>query len=473
VLNPGRIVRAPKFDTRALLRYHQDYRDADVTPALDWSEYPGAGGGLQAAVEMCNNNGTCRKAAGGVMCPSYRVTRDETHVTRGRANTLRLALSGQLGPEGLGSPDVAESMSLCVSCKACRRECPTGVDMARMKIEVQAARVAARGLTWRDRLVGYLPRYAEQASRVPSLMNARDRLPGVAWLSEKLLSLAAGRPLPRWRWDIFEVDDEAPAGDAREVVLWVDTFNRYFERENADAALRVLRAAGYHVHLPRTPKAHDRPLCCGRTFLSVGLVDEARTEARRTLDILAPFARRGVPILGLEPSCLFTFRDEIPALLPGPDAKAVAAQALLIEEFLAAEAKAQRLTLPLQPLAAEVHLHGHCHQKAFGAMGAVEATLRLIPEIELRTIESSCCGMAGSFGYQRETLDASKAMAELTLLPAIRKTAPEAIIVADGTSCRHQIEDGTGRQAVHVTRVLERALTQTPRPATAHSRRSP
>ncbi len=459
LLNPGKIVRAPKFDDRAVLRYHADYQAATVTPALDWSDYPGAGAGLQAAVEMCNNNGACRTDAGGVMCPSYRVTRDETHVTRGRANALRLALSGQLGVDALASDAMAEAMQLCVSCKACKRECPTGVDMARMKIEVQAARLAKHGMNLRDRLIGYLPRYAACAARVQWLLNLRDRVPGLAARTARITGFSAQRTLPMWRRDVFQSGPERSIGDpGKTVVLWADTFNRAFERENLDAARAVLVAAGYDVHVAKPIDGSRRALCCGRTFLSVGHVAAARIEAQRSVSALLPFAQKGIPILGLEPSCLFSFRDEIPALLSGDAAKNVASQTFLFEEFIAREAQAGRLQLALKPVTEKLLLHGHCHQKAFGTMGAVEATVRLIPGATVETIETSCCGMAGSFGYQTETIETSRAMAELSLLPAVRAASADTIIVADGTSCRHQIADGAQRQAIHVARVLAQAL---------------
>src|SRR6266568_3676675 len=242
LFNPGKIVRAPNFDDRNLFRYAPGYRGTEFSTALDWSAYPGASGGLLGAVEMCNNNGACRKSLGGAMCPSFRVTREERDVTRGRANTLRLALTGQLGPDALTSDNMAETLKLCVSCKACRRECPTGVDMARMKIEVLAARAEKRGISLHDRLVGFLPRYAQTAARLPWLFNLRDAVPGGAALSETLAGFSARRRLPRWRSDYFR-DAEAPAarGEGAEVVLFADTFNRYFERENIDAALVVLR----------------------------------------------------------------------------------------------------------------------------------------------------------------------------------------------------------------------------------------
>jgi Fe-S oxidoreductase len=470
LFNPGKIVRAPKFDDRTLFRYGPDYRAEPMQAALDWSAYPGAGGGFQGAVEMCNNNGACRALAGGVMCPSYRVTREERDSTRGRANSLRLAMTGQLGPDALTSDEMAETLKLCVSCKACRRECPTGVDMARMKIEFLAARVARRGLSLHDRLVGYLPRYAPYAAHLSWLFNLRDRPPAVATLSEWLTGFSARRPLPKWRRDWFDGtknrDARHKAGHdegTREVVLFADTFNRYFERENLDAALAVLTAGGYRVHLP-APSDGSRPLCCGRTFLAVGKVDEARREAERTLKALAPFIERGVPVVGLEPSCLFTFRDEIPALFRGDAAKRVAEQAFLFEEFLADEHKAGRLALNLSTLSKRALLHGHCHQKSFGAMGAVETVLRLVPGLDVTPVESSCCGMAGAFGYGADTIDVSLAMAELSLLPAVRKADADALIVADGTSCRQQIRDGTGRAPLHVARVLAMCLRQNQHP---------
>lgn len=459
LLNPGKIVRAPKFDDRRNFRYGPNYHGEEFSTVLDWSAYPGAGGGFQGAVEMCNNNGACRKSAGGVMCPSYRVTRNERDVTRGRANTLRLAISGQLGPDALASDEMAETLKLCVSCKACRHECPTGVDMARMKIEVQAARAKRRGISLHDRLLGWLPRYAPLAACAPWLPNLRDRLPGAAVLSEKLANFSARRSLPRWRSDFFR-EPEAAVGpaDGREVVLFADTFNRYFEPENVRAAAAVLAAGGYQVHFAQPADGSSRPLCCGRTFLSVGRVDEAQREAERVLATLGPFAARNVPILGLEPSCLFTFRDELPAMSTGEGASQLSAQAFLVEEFLAKEAREGRLNLPLRPLAKRALLHGHCHQKAFGALGATEAVLKLVPELAVETIDSSCCGMAGAFGYGADTFDVSLAMGELSLLPAVRKADPDAIIVADGTSCRHQIHDGAGRDPVHAVQVLAASI---------------
>ena len=459
LMNPGKIVRAPKFDERALFRYPPGYRSLPLRPVLDWSEYPGGANGFQGAVEMCNNNGACRKLEGGAMCPSYRVTRDEQHVTRGRANTLRLALAGELGKEALASEGVAQALELCVSCKACKRECPTGVDMARMKIEVDAVRARRKGLSLFDRLVGNLPRYAPIASRFAFIMNLRDRLPGLALLSEWIAGFAAERPLPLWRSDFFrEPADAIGPETGREVALFVDSFNRYFEPETIADALAVLVAGGYRVHLPKAVGGASRPLCCGRTYLSTGEIDAARREAKRSLAALLPFAERGVPIIGLEPSCLLSFRDEIQALGMADAAKKVGAKALILEEFLIAEAQAGKLNLPLARSKHKALLHTHCHQKAFGIDSTVVRALKLVPGIEVETVASSCCGMAGSFGYNARTLSVSKAMGELTLLPAVRRASSDMIIVADGTSCRHQIAHGSGREAVHVARVLAASL---------------
>jgi Fe-S oxidoreductase len=389
---------------------------------LNWSEW----GSYDKAVEMCNNNGHCRKFDAGTMCPSYRATMDETHLTRGRANTLRLALSNQIPFD-----EAKEALDLCVSCKGCKRECPTGVDMARMKVEFTAHYKARHGFSARDRAIAYLPRYAPWAARLAPLTNL------VTSLTKGALGFSAKRELPKWRTDFFTDTGNENA----DVVLFVDTFNRYFEPENARAALKVLEAAGHRVYAPRG-------LCCGRTFLSAGMVDEAKREARRMVETLAPYS--GKPIVGLEPSCLFSLRDELPAM--GFDQ--LARSALLFEEFLARNSG----KLKFRETKKQVLLHGHCHQKAFDVMPDVEKVLRSVPGVEVETVQTSCCGMAGSFGYEAEHYDVSMKMAELSLLPAVRKSAQDSVLVADGTSCRHQIADGTEREAVHVARFLAAAL---------------
>ncbi len=477
LFNPGKIVRAPKMDDRSLFRFKPGYRPLPVETALDWSEW----GGFAGAAEMCNNNGACRVRDPGVMCPSFRATGDERHLTRGRANTLRLALSGQLGPEALVSPDMRDTMDLCISCKGCKRECPTGVDMARMKIEFLHHYRARHGLSRRDRLVAYLPRYAPHAARLAGLLNLRNRVPFLARLGERWLGLGAARNLPQWSSQPYHAG--APAGDGQSptspqpspplraererndaetsrgggaVVLLVDTFNRYFEPENARAAERVLTRAGYRVVSPDPP--NGRPLCCGRTFLSAGLVDEARAEAQRTVEALMAHVQAGTAIVGLEPSCLLTLRDELPALLPGAEAKALANHAQLFEEFVAAERAAGRFNLSLRTMpGCSALLHGHCHQKAFATVDAAVETLRLIPELIVETFDSTCCGMAGSFGYEAEHYEMSRQIGELGVLPKMRAAPPETLLAACGTSCRHQIADLAGRDARHIVRLLDDA----------------
>ncbi len=482
LMNPGKIVRPSKQDDRTLFRFKPGYAAQPIRTVLDWSEW----GGFDKAVEMCNNNGHCRKFDAGTMCPSYRVTRDEQHLTRGRANTLRLAISGQLGKDAFASDAVAEAFDLCVSCKGCKRECPTGVDMAKMKVEFLYHYRQRAGLGLQDRLVAYLPRYAPWASRFAPLTNLAGAM------TKGLLGFAPQRSLPKWRRDVFRREEEkrvppprplrSPIAFSRgekgvsslspwervrvrgetashkEVVLFVDTFNRYFEPENARAALAVLEAAGYVVHIPEPPG--ERPLCCGRTFLAAGLVPEAKREAQRMLDVLKPYVDRGVHVVGLEPSCLLGLRDEFLSMHPDGEMAELALNAFLFEEFIADEVAAGRFDARFKALPQKTALlHGHCHQKAFGAMPAVDRALRLVPELDVQTIESSCCGMAGSFGYQAKHYDVSMRMGELTLFPRVRASSADTLIVADGTSCRHQIGDGAARDAVHVARVLHAALS--------------
>ncbi|GIW52550.1 MAG: glycolate oxidase [Gemmatimonadales bacterium] len=460
LFNPGKIVNPPRMDDRTLFRYRPDYSPLPLDTVLDWSEW----GSLLGAVEMCNNNGACRQAQSGVMCPSYRVTRDEEHVTRGRANTLRLALTGQLGPEAFTSEEMYATLELCISCKACRRECPTGVDLARMKLEFLARYRRRRRPSLRDRLFAYLPRYAPRVARAPWIVNLPQRLPGFGRIAEWALGISRQRTLPRWRRDFFRDGEFAPpeGESGREILLWVDTFNTYFEPENARAAVAVLRAAGYTVRIA-APKRGARPLCCGRTFLSAGLIDQAREEARRVVEALADDAARGTPVVGLEPSCLLTLRDEFTVLFPRKEVEALSRNALLLEELLASDETARgRLEKNLRPLDGRtLLLHGHCHQKAFGVMGAVEEVLRLIPGVSVRAIESTCCGMAGAFGYEAEHYRISLQMAELSLFPAIRNAGAGVWIVADGISCRRQIADGLGRPAWHAVRVLESSISGT------------
>ena len=506
LLCPQRVVNPPKMDDTSLMRFPPSYKVIPLKPALDWRAWnvqndpvtekttaPGTGGdaaqGFAKAVEMCNNNGHCRKFDAGTMCPSYRVTRDEKHLTRGRANTLRLALSGQLNGqlEGMTAADaftgdaVLEAMDLCVGCKGCKRDCPTGVDMARMKVEFLHHYKARHGYSLKDKLVAHLPDYAPWASRFAPLLNLRDKIPGLASLSEKLLGLSAKRSLPQWRRKTFwnqavaaRDEGERAISATREevlaaqkpVVLFVDTFNGYFESDIANSALKVLKALDHTVYVATKTVANGKTLCCGRTYLASGMVDQARAKAAELVGALLPFAEKGIAIVGLEPSCLLTLRDE--ALVLGLDeidglrgaAAKVGDHALLFEEFLSREAQAGRLDIAktaFKPAGKPILLHGHCHQKAFGAVSPILDVLRLIPGAKPELIESSCCGMAGSFGYEASHFDVSMQMAELSLLPSIRQQ-PDAIIVADGTSCRHQIRDGAQREAVHVAALLASLL---------------
>ena len=474
--SPDRIVNPPGMDDTRLFRYPPAYRELPFSPQLDWSPWNvtrdpmtgaedvrGSGGdltgGFAKALEMCNNNGHCRKFDAGTMCPSYRISRDERHVTRGRANTLRLALSGQLGRGGLASQEVKEVLDLCVSCKGCKRDCPTGIDMAKVKIEARAVWAAENGVRLRDRMVAYMPYYATAAGYVSWLLALADRLPLISAFAKKMMGIAPQRSLPRFRRSFLSRacsrGDGAVAG--KEVFLFVDTFNNAMEPGNAEAAFKVLRAAGYRVHLHAGDQT--RPLCCGRTFLAAGLVGKAKAEARRMIDALLPLVRHGVPIVGLEPSCLLTLRDEFLTYGFGEEARLVSQSAFLFEEFLVREHGAGRLHLDLKPLPiSRALLHGHCHQKAFNAVTPIKTVLSWIPSLDVSEIEGSCCGMAGSFGYEAEHFEASMAMGELSLLPAVRKAGSDAIVIADGTSCRHQILDGASTEAHHVACVLAAAL---------------
>jgi FAD/FMN-containing dehydrogenase/Fe-S oxidoreductase len=497
LFNPGKIVNPPKMDDVSKFRFPPSYKVIPLQPALDWSAWnvqndpvteettaPGTGGdpamGLAKAIEMCNNNGHCRKFDAEVMCPSYRVTRDEKHLTRGRANTLRLALSNQLdvkeGTSPLASDAIKEVMELCVSCKACRRECPTGVDMAKMKIEFLSAYKKRTGHSLRDLAVAYLPKYASVISAIPllpTILNLRNHIVPIAKLQEWMMGISAQRSLPIWKSKTFWSDkqsigthqfspEQLSKTSGKGVILLADTFNAYFEDENLKAALHVLQAAGYQVHIPsksqskvktETANTCSKEFCCGRTYLAAGMVDKAKETLGELVDHLAPYAEKNIPIIGLEPSCLFTLKDEALVMGFGERAISVSKQAQLLEEFLANEVKAGKLQLNLKSASKPVLFHGHCHQKSFAAVTPAMELLKLIPNAEPKLIESSCCGMAGSFGYEAEHIEVSKQMAEASLLPTIRKT-PNSWVVADGTSCRHQIADGTQREAVHIARIL-------------------
>ncbi len=467
---------------------------------LDWSAYdtygvgdayagiPATGGNYAKAVAVCMNNHQCQRDGKGVMCPSYRITGDPAHSTGARVKAFKAALNGELSPapgdNPFVHPDLAAAMDLCVSCKGCKKECPSAVDMTLIKTEYLAQKNAHQGISRRARLFGDLPRWLHcyRAGLAP-LVRWRNASPWLAGLAERWLGIAAARPIPvplssrqampppgqapERAFDCAAAQATAqsatPAvhGQRGKVLLFVDTFSHYFTPEVASAAQAVLEAGGYHVEVLR-PAADDaepqRPLCCGRTYLSQGMVDAARREGQRVMAALAPALAEGTPIVGLEPSCLLALRDEFYSLGLGPAVAQLGKQAFLFEEFLMREGN-KGLKLNLKPIpGGRAVVHGHCHQKAFGAMKSVKKVLAWIPEFEFDIVDASCCGMSGSFGLEAEHYEASVKMGELALLPAVRAAAEDAPIIADGFSCRHQIADGTGRQAVHVAVLLAQAL---------------
>ncbi len=408
---------------------------------------------------MCNNNGHCRKFDAGTMCPSYRVTRDEQHLTRGRANTLRLALSGQLGEDGLASDAVREAMELCVSCKGCKRDCPTGVDMARMKIEFLHADRRKNGWSLKDKLVARLPDYVAAAGRFAAVLNLRNRSPWLARVGESLTGCPNSAPTT-------SSPARAPARHARQFSAPPDRSCCSWTPSTASSnrPTRRPRCGCWRRRATRStspPRRKPTASTCAAAAPTWPRAWWTKPRPRR-----ARSSRRsrpswtGLPIVGLEPSCLLTLRDEFTAMGLGEAATALARRSFLLEEFLAQEDAAGRLDAlraKLRPMSQPLLVHGHCHQKAFDAVSPVLQVLKLIPGAQPRLIESSCCGMAGSFGYEAKHHAISMRMAEANLLPAVRQ-APEAVVVADGTSCRHQIADGAQREAVHAAVLLARQL---------------
>jgi len=450
LLNPGMVVDAPPMTEH--LRYGADYGVASRPAHLDFSEEHG----FDRAVEMCNGAGICRKKTTGTMCPSFMATREEEHSTRGRANALRAALSGRLPAEALTSRRMYEVMDLCVGCKACKAECPSSVDMAKIKFEFLAQYHAVHGTSFRDRLFGSIARLSRLSSGpMASLANGSLQAGWVRAQMEKRLGLSRHRTLPSFAREPFTTwfskRPHRPASD-RKVVLFHDTFTTYNDPAIAIAATEVLEAAGYEILLP----GHR---CCGRPMISKGLVEQARAAARHTVAQLAPFAEQGIPIVGLEPSCLLSLRDEYRYLLPHDSrVAAVAEQASLFEEFIDRLAEAGDLALSFTDAARRVLLHGHCHQKALVGTKPTRRVLSLPPHYTVTEVDSSCCGMAGSFGYEAEHYEISMKMAERRLLPAVRGAETDTFIVAPGVSCRQQIKHGSGRRAFHPAEVVRQAL---------------
>jgi Fe-S oxidoreductase/FAD/FMN-containing dehydrogenase len=461
-MNPGKIVDGPPPVTN--LRLGEAYRRVPFEPVLDFSR----DGGFHFAVEMCNGNGQCRKMDG-TMCPSFQATRDDRHSTRGRANALRAFISGRLGADGLTSEEMYEVMDLCLECKACKTECPSHVDMAKFKYEFLHQHQRKHGVPLRARVFGHVEWINKLGCLTAPLSNWIMASPLQKWV-QRTLGIAPQRTLPPFasqrfsRW--FRRTDKYGEYRMKErpsVVLFHDTFMEYNYPAVGQAAVHVLEAAGFNVVLP------DK-VCCGRPLISKGLLDQARGNARHNLDALKGYAKQGIPIIGVEPSCILALKDDYLDLLPGVDAELVASQATTIDEFvqkliqqgkLAFEAPHRRENDPAnggKTGKVPVMLHGHCHQKALVGTSPTLDVLRAIPGFQVSEIASGCCGMAGSFGYEAEKYELSMAIGEQKLLPAVRNAAENAVIVADGISCRQQIRHATGRESKHLIEVVAEKL---------------
>jgi len=455
LMNPGKIVDAPPIDQS--LRYGPDYRTLDVATAFDWSRE----GGFARAVELCSGVGACRKTLEGTMCPSYMVTREEEHSTRGRATLLRAVLSGVLPPSELTGRRLYQALDLCLECKGCKAECPANVDMARLKAEVLARYHRAHGLPLRAWAFGNFRTLASLGSAAAPLATWMARARPVRWAMEVVGGIDRRRPLPPFARETFlrwwARRSRAPRAAPRPrgpVALFADTFTIYNYPEVGHAAVRLLDALGFEVTVAEAG-------CCGRTMISKGLLAQATRAARRNVEALLPLVADGVPVVGIEPSCLLTFRDEVPALVPTDEARLLARATLLIDEFLAAEHR--RAPLPLAGIGRgrPVLLHGHCHQKALAGLAAAREVLAAAG-YAVQDVDAGCCGMAGSFGFEREHYDLSMAVGERRLLPAVRRLPEDAAVVAMGVSCRQQIAHGTGRRALHLVELLAGALRAAP-----------
>lgn len=446
-MNPGNLVGGTAITEH--LRFAPGYTTWEPPTRLDFSEQ----GGFAAAVEMCNGVGECRKTLDGTMCPSYMATRDEEHSTRGRANALRAVLSGRLPASEFTGRRLHAVMDLCLECKACKAECPANVDMAKLKYEFLYRYGRANGVPFRSRLFGHVARLNALAARAPAAFNAVTGLGATRWLLERVAGIDRRRRIPPVATETFRAWFARRAGPAAaprgDVVLFDDTFATYNVPEVGRAAVEVLERGGYRVVLV------DRR-CCGRPMISKGLLDEAREHAAWNVERLRPHAERGVAIVGLEPSCLLTLRDESVDLLRSDAARAVARQSLLLDEFLVRE-RARGLELPFAPHGRPALLHGHCHQKALVGTAATVAALRWAG-YEVTEVDSGCCGMAGAFGFEREHYALSVSLGNRRLAPAVAAAPAGTEIVAPGMSCRQQIEHLTGRRARHPAEALRDAL---------------
>jgi FAD/FMN-containing dehydrogenase/Fe-S oxidoreductase len=443
LLNPGKITDAPPITQN--LRYGVKYKAANPFTFFDFSEY----GGMAGAVEMCSGVGACRKKLSGTMCPSYMATREESASTRGRANALRLAMSGRLGEAGIGDEGVFEVLDLCLECRACKAECPVGVDVARFKSEFLADYYARHGTPAKAKMLGNAARAAVWGSRFAGVANRLAGNKSLRAIGEKFFDIDARRSLPKWRRDTFA--RRTPAGrNPAAVHLFNDTFTNHYDPEIGVAAVEILERAGRAIDV-------IRPGCCGRPLISQGLLREARAHAETLVNALHPLAARGEPILFLEPSCLSVLKDDAIGLLRGESqarAREVAAVCRLFEEYAA------ELDLPLREHPGRILVHGHCHQKSMGLLPATMKLLGRIPNAKPIDLDAGCCGMAGSFGYTHGHYEVSKAIAERRLLPAVRAMQPGDTLVAPGTSCRHQVADFGGIEAVHPAVLIRDLLTR-------------
>jgi FAD/FMN-containing dehydrogenase/Fe-S oxidoreductase len=449
LLNPGRIVEAPPMT--ANLRYGSDYRPLELPTVFDYS----AQEGLAASIERCNGSGVCRKMQGGTMCPSYRATCDEKDSTRGRANALRLALSGQQPFQELRSRWLYDVLDLCLMCKACKTECPSGVDLAKLKAEFLSLYYRGRPRPLGHWLMAHIPQLNRFGAPFAPVINWLQERRLLRWLLEKAGGIDRRRSLPALHADHFRrwfQGRRRPARNDRvgRVLLLDDCFTTYNEPAIGQAAVQVLEAAGYDVELAGLT-------CCGRTMISKGFLPETRDLVQRQAPRLAERLTDGAPLLGLEPSCLLTLADEWPELVPGPHTQRIAAAAELADGWLASQLGAGRAELELAPRREMCVLHGHCHQKALRGAGGSAALLQQVPGLKVTVLDTGCCGMAGSFGFEREHYDLSVKIAELALLPALR-SSPDALIAAPGTSCRHQIYDLAQRRALHPMEILAAVL---------------
>jgi Fe-S oxidoreductase len=448
LLNPGRIVHAPPMTDN--LRYGPGYRPVEPITVYNYERQEG----FVRSIELCNGSGVCRKLEGGTMCPSFRATRDEKDSTRGRANALRLALSGQEPLQQLRSPWVHEVLDLCLMCKACKSECPSNVDMAKLKAEFLQFYYARRQRPLGQRLLAKIHELTPLAARMAPVVNWLARRRPVRWLLEQVGGIDRRRSLPPFHADHFRRwfarHTPAPsAGRYGRVLLLDDCFTTFQEPAIGQSAVLVLEKAGYTVELAGLA-------CCCRPMISKGFLHEARALVRNQFARLHRRVEEGVPILGLEPSCLLSLSDEWPDLLPADATQQIAAASHLADEWLVGQKQAGRCDLSFLPLNRRCLLHVHCHQKALHGVRAA-AALRLIPGLDVIPLDSGCCGMAGSFGYEKEHYDLSTQVAELALLPALR-AEPDALVVAPGTSCRHQIHDLAGRRALHPLELLAQQM---------------